>query len=67
MQYDLRRALLFMNALALQKPEVFVGQAQTKFDADGRCTDEATRKFIAAQMAAFERWIHACRLMQAPR
>ena len=65
MQYDLRRALLFVNASTLQKPEVFVGQAQLKFDAAGVCTDESTRKFIAAQMVAFEQWIHACRRMRA--
>lgn len=65
MQYDLRRALLFLNANALQKPEVFIGQAQLKFDASGTCTDEPTRKFIAAQMAAFETWIDACRRMRA--
>jgi len=67
MQYDLRRALLFMNAQALQKPEVFIGQAQTKFDAHGKCTDEATRKFVAAQMSAFENWIRACRRMREPQ
>lgn len=66
MQYDLRRALLFMNAQALQKPEVFIGQAQTKFDAQGRCTDEATRKFVAAQMLALDHWIRACRRMREP-
>jgi chromate reductase, NAD(P)H dehydrogenase (quinone) len=65
MQYDLRRALLFLNASALQKPEVFIGQAQLKFDASGKCTDEPTRRFIAAQVSAFEEWIHACRRMRA--
>lgn len=52
-QYDLRKVLLFMNASVLVKPEVFVGQAPQKFDAEGRCTDEATRKFVQAQMDAF--------------
>lgn len=60
MQYDLRRVLLFVDARALQKPEVFIGQAQLKFDADGTCTDEATRKFVLAQMLAFEPWIRGC-------
>ncbi|MEJ7932437.1 NADPH-dependent FMN reductase [Ramlibacter sp. AN1015] len=56
-QYDLRKVMLFVNAMVLVKPEVFIGQAQTKFDADGRCTDEATGKFVAAQMQAFSDWI----------
>ncbi|HET9642537.1 MAG TPA: NADPH-dependent FMN reductase [Burkholderiaceae bacterium] len=56
MQYDLRKILLFLNANALVKPEVFIGSAQTKFDEQGRLTDESTRKFIADQMQALRRW-----------
>jgi len=56
-QYDLRKVLLFMNTMTLVKPEVFVGSVQTKFDAGGICTDEPTRRFVAAQMTAFEAWI----------
>ena len=60
-QYDLRRVMLFVNAMAMSKPEVFIGQAQTKFTADGNCTDEATIKFVQAQMQAFASWIPAVR------
>jgi chromate reductase len=56
-QYDLRKVMLFMNAAVLAKPEVFIGMAASKFDAEGRCTDETTRKFVTDQMAAFQRWI----------
>ncbi|MES2973717.1 MAG: NADPH-dependent FMN reductase [Pseudomonadota bacterium] len=55
-QYDLRRVLLFVDASVLVKPEVFIGGAQGKFDAQGRCTDALTRQFVRAQMQAFERW-----------
>ncbi|MFI4932253.1 MAG: NADPH-dependent FMN reductase, partial [Burkholderiales bacterium] len=65
-QYDLRKVMLFVNAMALIKPEVFVGNVATKFSADGQCTDEATRKFVGAQMAAFEQWIGAVKRMAAP-
>lgn len=57
LQYDLRKVLLFLNAMVLAKPEVFIGMAQTKFDADGNCGDAGTRKFVGDQMVAFERWI----------
>lgn len=57
MQYDLRKVLLFLNAMPLAKPEIFIGHAFTKFDAEGHCTDETTRKFVGGQMAAFEIWI----------
>jgi chromate reductase, NAD(P)H dehydrogenase (quinone) len=56
-QYDLRKVMLFLEAMVMVKPEVFIGGAAAKFDAAGRCTDEATRQHVATQMAAFERWI----------
>ncbi len=66
MQYDLRKILLYLDAMVLAKPEVFIGMAQTKFDAaSGRCTDEVTRKFMTDQMAAFERWIGALHKLRA--
>ena len=65
MQYALRRVMLFMNAHVLTKPEVFIGLAQTKFDAGGTCHDEATRKFVGDQMIAFERWIGGVKRMVA--
>jgi chromate reductase len=66
MQYDLRKILLYLNAMVLSKPEVFIGMAQSKFDvASGRCTDEGTRKFVTDQMAALENWIGALRKMRA--
>jgi chromate reductase len=64
-QYDLRKVLLFMNALVLAKPEVFIAGAAAKFDvATGQCTDETTRKFAADQMKSFERWIGGTRRLR---
>jgi chromate reductase, NAD(P)H dehydrogenase (quinone) len=65
MQYDLRKVMLFLNAATMVKPEVFIGGAAAKFDADGRCTDETTCKFVGDQMAAFARWIDAVKRMHA--
>jgi len=62
-QYDLRRVLLFVNAMVLAKPEVFIGHAQDKFSAEGQCTDAPTRQFVSAQMLAFSRWIAQVRAM----
>jgi chromate reductase len=33
-----------------------IGAAATRFDADGRLTDEATRKFIATMLIALRDW-----------
>jgi len=66
MQYDLRKILLYLNAMVLAKPEVFIGLAPSKFDiATGRCTDETTRRFMTDLMMAFERWIEGLRKMRA--
>jgi len=62
-QYDLRRVLLFLNAMVLAKPEVFIGMVNTKFDANRQCIDEGTRKFVTDQMLSFERWIQGVRRM----
>ena len=48
---------MFMNTQVLVKPEIFVGNVNQKFDANGQCTDELTRQFITAQMTAFKAWI----------
>jgi chromate reductase len=63
-QYDLRRVLLFMNAMVLAKPEIFIGAVNTKFDANRQCTDDSTRKLVSAQMHSLERWIQGVRRMQ---
>lgn len=64
-QYDLRKVLLFLNAMVLIKPEIFIGNAGAKFDAKGHCTDETTRKFVTAQMVSFEKWIGGVGRMNA--
>jgi chromate reductase len=56
-QYDLRRMLVQLWAHPLPRPEVFIGAAQTKFDAQGKLTDETTRKFLTELLAGFKDWI----------
>jgi chromate reductase len=55
-QGDLRRSMVFLDMHPLNKPEVLIGQAQTKFDANGRLTDEAARGFIRDMLVALEQW-----------
>jgi chromate reductase len=45
-QMALRQVFVFVNLIPVNKPEVLVGRANEKFDAEGRLTDEPTRKFI---------------------
>ena len=53
-QYELRRVFQFLNAKVLNKPEVFIGNASSKFSPGGECIDEATIKFVTAQMLALQ-------------
>ena len=55
-QYDLRRSCVFVDLRPLNKPEVLIGQAQNKFDADGNLTDEAAKGFIGDLMANLVSW-----------
>lgn len=55
-QMALRQTLLFLESHVLAKPEVLVFRAQERFDAQVRLVDEATRKQIAAQVAALVDW-----------
>jgi chromate reductase len=56
-QYDLRRILGQLWGHVLPRPEVFIGSAASKFDAQGRLTDETTRKFLTDLMAGLRDWI----------
>src|SRR5216684_944859 len=57
-QYDLRRSCVFLDMHPINKPEVMIGQAQTKFDAEGRFTDEVGRGLIHDLLVALEQWTH---------
>ena len=60
MQYDLRRSMVFLDALTLNKPEIFIGNcAQRIDDKTGKITDEPTIGFIKQQLAAFAKFITA--------
>jgi chromate reductase len=44
-QYQLRQIMVFLDGRPVNKPEVMIGAAQTRF-ADGKLTDEATGKLL---------------------
>src|SRR5713101_3177916 len=44
-QYQLRQTFVFLDGRPVNKPEVMIGAAQTRF-ADGKLTDEATSKLL---------------------
>ncbi len=55
-QYHLRQTFVFLDALPVNKPEVFIAQAQNRFDAEGRLTDEPTRGFLSQLLVSLAAW-----------
>jgi chromate reductase len=57
-QYQWRQIMVFLEALAFTRPEVFVGMAASKFDEKTlEFKDEAGINFIKQQLAGFEKFI----------
>jgi chromate reductase len=46
-QYHLRQCFVFLDMYAVNQPEVMIANAASRFDANGRLTDETSRKLIA--------------------
>lgn len=55
-QYHLRQMCVFLNMLPVNKPEVMIGQAQSRFDAAGKLTDEATRGLVKQLLESLRDW-----------
>ena len=45
-QYHLRQVMVFLNMFPVNQPEVMIGNAHERFDAEGNLTDETTKEFI---------------------
>jgi chromate reductase, NAD(P)H dehydrogenase (quinone) len=55
-QYHLRQMFVFLNGMVLNRPEVMIGNAAQRFDAEGRLTDEKTREFVGALLLSLKDW-----------
>jgi len=49
-QFNLRGVLVGLDAFAVNQPQVMIGGAQQKFDADGNFNDAAGREFIKGHL-----------------
>lgn len=56
-QSQLRQAFEFTNSFCMPQPEILVARAHEKFDAEGRLTDEATRKYLGRYLEALAAWV----------
>jgi chromate reductase len=55
-QYHLRQVAVSLDMHVLNRPEVMVGQVETKFDAEGKLTDAKTRELVHRLMVALAGW-----------
>ena len=55
--HHLRQCLVFLNVLALQQPEAYIGGAASLFDAEGKIANPATQEFLTKFVHAFAAWI----------
>lgn len=57
-QYNIRKTMVFLDALTLNRPEIFIGNCTQRIDEKtGQITDAATQEFIRQQLAAFKSFI----------
>lgn len=63
-QYHLRQMMVFLNMHAINQPEVMIGNAADRFDAEGNLTDDATKDFIRKLLQNLMDWT---RRLEQPR
>lgn len=63
-QYHLRQMFVFLNVFPVNQPEVMIGNAAERFDAEGNLTDEATKDFIRQLLQNLVVWT---RQLQQPQ
>ena len=51
-QYHLRQVFVYLNGLLLNRPEVFISGAPSKFDASGKLIDAATAENLGKMLVA---------------
>lgn len=57
MQYHLRQVMVFLDMKPINRPELMVGLAQDKFDADNNLIDEKTKTKIGEMFASLLEWV----------
>jgi len=55
-QYHLRQIFVFLNIFPINQPEVMIGNAAERFDAQGNLTDEKTKEYIRELLQSLAEW-----------
>jgi chromate reductase, NAD(P)H dehydrogenase (quinone) len=60
-QYHLRQIAVYLDMHPINKPEIFVRSARGSFDAEGRLTDETTKRLLGQLLAELAAWTRRLR------
>ena len=60
-QSQLRQSFVFTDTPAMLQPEVLVGKAHERFDAEGKLTDDKVRDYLRMFLERFDAWIERLR------
>ena len=63
-QYHLRQMMVFLNMFPINQPEVMIGNAHERFDAEGNLTHDATKDFIRQLLQNLVEWTGRIRQAQ---
>ena len=55
-QYHLRQVFVFLNMFPINQPEVMIGNAAERFDAEGNLMDETAKKLIRQLLQSLVQW-----------
>ncbi len=55
-QYHLRQICVFVDLKPVNRPEVMISMAPERFDAEGRLTDESSRRLVNDLLVSLEQW-----------
>jgi chromate reductase len=55
-QYHLRQMFVFLNMFPINRPEVMIGNASERFDAQGNLTNEKTKDLIRQMLQNLVDW-----------
>ena len=55
-QYHLRQVMVFLNMFPVNQPEVMIGNASERFDAEGNLTDDTTKQLIRQLLQNLAEW-----------
>ena len=64
-QYHLRQVFVTLNIFTINQPEVMIGNAAERFDAQGNLTDDKTKDLIRKLLHALAEWTERIRPAQS--